>query len=158
MVLATVLAVGLAAESHAQQPSPASIAAAKEILTIKGAKAIFDPVVRGVVETTRRTLLQTNIPLQKDLNEVAVALQREFEPRVSQMVDELARVYATKFTEQELKELLAFYKSPLGRKAIVEEPRALDQSMSFAAAWADKIADEVQARYRVEMKKRGHDI
>jgi hypothetical protein len=155
---AVILAIGFAGISQAQQPSRASIAAAKEILVIKGARALFDPVVRGVVEQTRRTLLQTNIPLQKDIDEVSAALRREFEPRVSEMTDEVARTYATKFTEQELKELLAFYKSPLGRKAIVEEPKVIDQTMPFAAAWADKLADEVNNRFRVEMKKRGHDI
>jgi hypothetical protein len=157
-VLATVFAIGFANVASAQQPSPAAVAAAKEIMSIKGAQAMFDPVVRGVVETVKRMVLQTNLALQKDINEVSAQLQREFEPRVSQVMDEMARLYAVKFSDQEMKELLAFYRSPLGRKMVVEEPKVLDQSMAFGSTWADKLATEVLDRFRGEMKKRGHDI
>jgi hypothetical protein len=158
---ATILAVaviGLGDIGFAQQPSRNSIALAKEIMEIKGAKKLFDPLTRGVVEQVKRMILQTNLALQKDVNDVSALLQREFEPRIAQMMDEVVRIYATKFTEQELKELLAFYKSPIGRKSIVEEPRALDESMAFGSTWADKLAEEVLTRFRAEMKKRGHDI
>lgn len=157
-VLMAITAIGFAEISFAQQPSRTAIAMAKEILDIKGAKTMFDPVVRGVVEQVKRTILQTNFALQKDINDVAAQLQREFDPRNSQIMDEVARIYAAKFTEQELKELIAFYKSPLGQKTVVEEPKALDQSMAFASAWADKLAEEALARFRAEMKKKGHDI
>jgi hypothetical protein len=40
---------------------------------------------------------------------------------------------------------------------IAEEPKALDQSMSFAQDWSRKFSDEVLAKIRAEMKKRGHN-
>jgi hypothetical protein len=156
--LLAIAIIGIGGIGFAQQPSRASIALANEILEIKGAKKLFDPLPRGVVEQVKRMILQTNLALQKDVNDVSAQLQREFDPRISQMMDEVVRIYATKFTEQELKELLAFYKSPIGRKSVVEEPRALDESMVYGSTWADKLAEEVLNRFRAEMKKRGHDI
>jgi hypothetical protein len=73
-------------------------------------------------------------------------------------VNDVAKLYASRFTEQELKDILAFYKSPLGRKLIVEEPAILDQSMKNAQVWAENLSQEVIAKMRTEMKKRGHDI
>ena len=58
-------------------------------------------------------------------------------------MDASARIYASHFTEQELKDLLAFYQTPLGQKAIAEEPKALDESMAYAGGWADNLSEEV---------------
>ena len=52
--------------------SPTAIAAAKEILTMKNAPAMYANAVPNLVEQTKNTLLQSNLNLQKDLNEVAV--------------------------------------------------------------------------------------
>jgi uncharacterized protein len=54
--------------------------------------------------------------------------------------------------------MLAFYQSPLGKKMIVEEPKVLDQSMQAAATWADNLSEDVMAKMRGEMKKRGHEM
>ena len=96
--------------------------------------------------------------LGKDLNEVAASLRTEYVPRGAELLNEAASIYASRFTEQELKDALTFYKSPLGRKLLTEEANALDQSLKNAQVWADKLSEEVIARIRSEMKKRGHEI
>ena len=42
----------------------------------------------------------------------------ELLPRRAEIHTEIARGYASQFTEQELKDVLAFYKTPLGKKLI----------------------------------------
>lgn len=152
--------VWLALPAHAQsnQPSAASLAAAKEILEIKGSTHLFDPVAPGVVEQVRLMFLQTNPMVSKDLNDVAARLRDQYAPRSSELRDNLIRTYATRFTEAELKELLAFYKTPLGRKAIQEEPKVLDDSMANMEDWSQKLTTEVIDKMRAEMKKKGHDL
>ena len=153
--LAFALCIGVA---DAQQPSASAIATAKEVITAKGAAAIYSPLVSGVIERTKSVFLQTNPMLGKDLNEVATKLHTEYATRSAEIVNDVAKLYASRFTEQELKDILAFYKSPLGRKLIVEEPAILDQSMKNAQVWAENFSQEVIAKMRTEMKKRGHDI
>jgi uncharacterized protein len=85
-------------------------------------------------------------------------VEKQFQPRVAELVDVTARIYATHFTEQELRELLTFYQSPLGQKVLAQEPKVLDESMNYADNWADNLALEVGNAMRVEMKKRGHDM
>ncbi len=70
----------------------------------------------------------------------------------------MARLYATSFTEPELKDLLAFYKSPLGKKLLVEQPKIADASLKFAQNWANVLSDEVIAKMREELKKRGSPL
>jgi len=152
------LARPAAAQNPASGPSPSAILVAKQIVELKGARQLFTPLVRGVVEKVKDQFMQTNFMWGKDLNEVAAKLEKDYAPRVDELVDMAARIYASHFTEAELKQLLAFYQSPVGRKSITEEPKALDESMASGGNWGDALADEVVVKIRDEMKKRGHDL
>jgi len=157
---AGLLALVLAAVSpvQAQQPTANALALAKEIIIVKGGNTLYEPVVPQVVDRARLLFLQANPMLGKDLNEVAAKLQAELTPRTAELLNDGARLYASKFTEQELKDVLAFYKSPLGRKLMAEEPQILDQSMRNTQTWANRLSEEIIGKFRTEMKKRGHEI
>jgi len=167
------LALGLAltgVPAGAQQPvapggtaplkpaTPAAIAAAKEILTMKNASAMYASAVPNIVEQTKNALLQNNLNYQKDLNEVAVIVAKALAGREKEIGDGMAQVYANEFTEQERKDLVTFYKSPLGQKLLTNEPRAIQFSMSYMNQWAQVFAETVNAQFRAEMRKRGKEI
>jgi hypothetical protein len=158
---ASMLGIALASSVNtavAQQPSAAALATAKELITVKGATALWAPLVPGVIEQAKSVFLQTNPMLSKDLNEVAAKLRTDYAARSAEVVNDVAKLYAERFTEQELKDALAFYKSPLGKKMVTEEPAILDQSMRNAQTWANRLSEEVIGKMRAEMRKRGHDI
>ena len=162
----TLCAVAIAVSAFAQQvhaqaaaqPSAAAVALARDIVETKGALNMFDSVIVGVIEYHKSVLLQSNPNLQKDLNEVSTRLSAEFAPRRANVHAEIARAYASRFTEQELKEILAFYKTPLGKKLIVEEPKGVDEATKRVDEWANKFSEEVLTRIRAEMKKKGHNL
>lgn len=158
LAAAFVIACGAGTASAQPSPSPAAVAMAKEVIVLKGATRLWDPIVPGVVEQAKNTYLQMNPMLSRDLNEVSARLRSELTPRLAELVDEAARIYATRFTEPELKDVLAFYKTPIGRKVITEEPKVLDASMTHAQNWANKLSEEVLSKFRTEMKKKGHDL
>jgi hypothetical protein len=147
-----------AAPNAAHQPSPAAILVARQILELKHVEDVFKPLIRGVVIKTRDMFMQTNFMWGKDLNEIAANLEKDYSVRIKELLDRAARIYATHFSEPELKQILSFYQSPLGRKVIDEEPKALDESMTMAGTWADDFSQDVINKMRAEMKKRGHDL
>ncbi|HMA74497.1 MAG TPA: DUF2059 domain-containing protein [Xanthobacteraceae bacterium] len=145
--------------AHAQQPSAAAVAVAREVMITKGANGIGEPVVRGVIETVKNSFVPTNPNLTRELNDVAAALHKELDAsKGNEVLDQMARAYAARFTEQELKDLLVFYKTPLGQKFIREEPAAIEDGLKRAQQWADAFADTVMARMRSEMQKKGHQL
>jgi len=166
--LALGLAVGAvpaAAQQPAQpqktavpDPSPAAQAAAAEILQLKNASAMYAGAVGGTVQNAKEALIAQHLNLQKDLNEVAADVAKQFAGREKEIGVGMAKVYASEFTEQELKDLVTFYKSPLGQKLITAEPQAIGLSMQFMQAWAQHFRDDVVNAFRVEMQKRGKTI
>jgi len=152
-VAVALVAFGPAA--HSQQPSAAAMSTAKEIVTVTGATTLFNPLIAGVVEQAKLLFLQQNPGLSKDLNEIAIKIRNDLAPRFDELVNDVARNYAIHFTEQELKDVLAFYKSPAGKKLISEQSKVVEASMKFAQDWANKLSDEVIGKMREELKKRG---
>jgi hypothetical protein len=148
-----------AAPAAATKPlSPASLAAAKEILTLKNANAMYANAVPGLVAQARNALTQQNLNYQKDLDEVAVVVAKTLTGREKEIGDGMAQIYATEFTEQELKDLVAFYKTPLGQKLITNEPRAIQLSMTWMQQWGQAFSEKVNEEFRNEMKKRNKPI
>ena len=155
------LAIALAASSHAvyaQQPTAATLASANELVKVTGATTLFNPLIVGVIEQAKNLYLQQNPALARDVNEIGVKLRSDLTPRFSELSAEVARIYATRFTDQELKDMLAFYKSSSGQKMLTEQPKVVEASMKFAQTWANKLSDEVVAKMRDELKKKGHAL
>jgi hypothetical protein len=163
VALALALAAGPAGAQQAAAPplkpaTPAAIAAAKEILSMKNASAMYANAVPNIVQQTKEALLQSNLNYQKDLNEVAVVVAGALAGREKEIGEGMAKVYANEFTEQELTALVTFYKSALGQKLLTSEPRAIQFSMSYMNQWAQQFAETVNAQFRAEMRKRGKEI
>jgi hypothetical protein len=152
------LAGAVEAQPQPKQPSANVIALAREIIVIKGGSQLYETIVPGVIERAKGVFLQQNPMIGRDLNEVAARLRTELNPRGAELVNEMAKLYVTAFTEQELKDVLAFYKSSAGKKIITEEPAILEKSAKSADSWIPKFAEEVMAKFRVEMKKKGHEL
>jgi hypothetical protein len=120
--------------------------------------AMYASAVPNIVHKTKDALLQNNLNYQKDLNEVEIIVAQHLAGREKEIGEGMAQVYANEFTEQELKDLVTFYKSPLGQKLILNEPRAISFSMSYMNQWAQNFAEQVNAEFRAEMRKRGKQI
>jgi hypothetical protein len=147
-----------AAPQALKPATPACAAAAKEILTMKNASAMYAQAVPNLVQQTKDQLMSTNLNYQKDLNEIAPIIAQKLAGREKEIGEGMAQIYCNEFTEKELVDLVAFYKSPLGQKLLSSEPRAIQFSMSYMNGWAQNFAEIVNGEFRAEMRKRGKQI
>jgi hypothetical protein len=60
-------------------------------------------------------------------------------------VDSVAVLYAQKFTNEELNSLLAFYRSPTGRRLKALQPTLVQESTGMGQRWGMRISQEVGA-------------
>lgn len=161
-----VLAMASGAPAAAQQaagqaPKPATpgcLAASRELLGMKNVSAMYGSAVPNIVEQAKNKLLQANLNYQKDLNESALVVAKTLAGREKEIGEGMANIYCSEFTEQEVKDLVTFYKTPLGQKLLTAEPKAIQTSMGYMQQWAMGFADIVTDEIRAEMKKRGKPI
>jgi uncharacterized protein len=172
ILLAAGIALGLAFSplpAGAQQPaappaaplkpvSPSALQAARDLLAVKNVSQVYAGAVPNIVERAKTQLLGSNLSYQKDLNEIAVSIAQQAAGREKEIGEQMAKIYANDFTEQELKDLTAFYKSPLGQKVLMQEPKSIQAAMAFMGQWAQTFGESVVAQFRAEMAKRGKPL
>ncbi len=66
------------------------------------------------------------------------------------MKDDLVKIYTSEFTEPELKELTAFYQTPLGRKTVQKMPALLQKGAEIAQKRVQEHLPELQAAIQTE--------
>jgi uncharacterized protein len=122
----------------------------------------YGQTISRVIERAKNTFLQVNPSLNRELEEVAAILRREMDSKRSELFDLRVRAYTTRLSEQELKDLLLFYKSPLGRKWNVVGPQLVEDFQIACDRWAyasgGGFMETVNQRFRTEMQKKGHPI
>jgi hypothetical protein len=170
ILLAAGIALALAfspLSASAQQPAaqppakpvPASaIAAAKDLMAARSLGEVFANAVPNIIQRVKDQLLANNLSYQKDLNEVALAEAQTMAGREKEIGEQMAKMYATDFTEQELKDLTAFYKSTLGQKVLAQEPKTEQAIGMYLNQWAQTFSEAVISDIRAEMKKRGKPL
>ena len=71
------------------------------------------------------------------------------------LVDRIIAIYDKHFTHQEIKELLAFNQTPIGRKTLEVLPQIMSETTAAGQAWGQSLAPEIQRRVEVVLKKEG---
>jgi hypothetical protein len=158
-LMMTLAALNVSAQAQQTAPaSPAAVQLARDVVLASGATRAFDGVVPSILQQSLGVFVQQNPDLQKELTATIKGFAPEFEKRVSEIIDIVARVYASRFAEAELKEILAFYRSTTGKKMVSLLPNVLEESFVKTQEWGAKLSEEVVIRLRTDMKKKGHTI
>lgn len=152
-VIATVvssLALLCAAPVFAQQADPAASAAAKELFESMNYRAVMLNMMQQMsknMEPMMRSMLESAINSESSLSakERKLALSKidKQMPRINQimaefmndpsLVDEMMAqavpIYARNFTADEIRQIAAFYRTPVGAKMLAAMPKLASESM-----------------------------
>ena len=139
------------------EPSASHLAAAREVAVSSGMTGAFDALPGPLLGRLQRMSV-TSPEIQKDLEAVVASLRPEVEQKKQELIDATARVFASRMTEAELKEVATFYKSAAGAKYVQVQPGVLDDIVRDLATWTQQTSQLVMSRAREEMGKRGHQL
>lgn len=143
LIAATVLL--LPVSTHAQDstarraPTPGAIAAAEQLLALMNTER----VMRAAITATFDAQVKAQ-PLMAPFMEV----MQEWADRVitmKEMGPQLARVYAEFFSEAELRQMIVFYQSPVGRRLAAALPDLTRRGSEIGAAVAEAHTAELEA-------------
>jgi hypothetical protein len=87
-----------------------------------------------------------------DVDEV---LMPDFVSDRQALLDEIIDAWALAFTPEELKNLTAFYSTPLGVKLIKTVPSINRDILAASQVWANRVLAESKTKHAAEMEKRG---
>jgi hypothetical protein len=114
-------------------------------------------VASGVEETYRTAIIQMVDMYKTQMPGAPVGywdeLQQEFlRTSVDDLVAMLVPVYQKHMTIEDLRGLVEFYETPLGKKFITSTPAIMEESMQVGQAWGMKLGQELSKR----LEERGY--
>ena len=145
----------LAPPARAQGPEAARLAAAKEMMQVAGVAKQFDEVMPLLARQLSQSFVALSPDKAFEIREVFDQLVVRFVDRKSELIDQIATLYAEKLELEDLSAIIGFYKSPAGVKFIGVQPDIMRQSMIFGQRWGAQIGRELEEEARRELKKRG---
>ena len=77
---------------------------------------------------------------------------------LSTYVTSIVPVYAKYYTRDEIKALIRFYQSDLGRKTIRVMPHLLRETVALGRQWGQALAPQIRRRVMQRFKAEGVDI
>ncbi|AIR91689.1 DUF2059 domain-containing protein [Pseudomonas cremoricolorata] len=112
--------------------TPSHNAAAEKFLTLANADKLGTPVYMQVQQMFAQRFEQTKAPASKKsvLDSYQAKANAALDNAIgwNKLKPKMVNLYTATFTEAELKDLVKFYESPLGRKVLREMPKVTQQS------------------------------
>jgi hypothetical protein len=155
-MLAAVLAVS--APADAQSPSPEAGAAARELVVAARTTEQFKTLLPLMLQQMKPVVVQGRPEVERDYDKLTPLLMELANRQVADFAEEVAALYARNFTAEEIRQVTVFYRSPVGQKFLEKTPVIAQDSMVMGQKFGQRIVQDLQARMREELRKRGHNI
>jgi hypothetical protein len=156
MVATFAVATLFSSVAGADAVDPGALKVARQVLDAMHASATSDQMVQQMMMSMSAGLEAANpgkgAEVQKLLSEVLLPELSRVKP---EMLDATANIYAANFSADELKQMLAYYQSDIGRKVIERLPNLIQEQGQVARALVGKMMPDVLAKLQAAIAARG---
>lgn len=154
-LLAAVLLAALPA--HAVEPSKQ--ADIEHLLDITGAMALAQQMSAASVAELTRMLrhARPDIP-ERVLRVVATEVDAVVAENVADLRTRIVPLYDEYFSADEIRELIAFYSSGVGRRTVEVMPQLMGRSMEAGKQWGESLGPLIEARVTERLQREGYPV
>jgi len=158
-VAALALGVVFGASAQADELTAAKRADLDRMLEMTGALAVGQQMSAVMVQQLKQVIRQAN-PGVTDaaLDSMAAEVDAVIAEHIPSFREMSVLLYHKYFTHDEVKQMIVFYSSDLGRKTIQVMPMLLRESMTLGQQWGNSLAPEIRRRVRDRLRGQGVEI
>jgi hypothetical protein len=150
---------GLAPLAAADELTPQKRADIERLLEMTGAAKVSRQMTAMSAQYMVQTLKQSHPQLSKQaLDTLGGEVAAVFAEHLGTFIAAIVPVYHRYFTAEEIKGMIAFYSTDLGKKAISVMPGLMSESMAIAQQWGQSLDPVIGERVRERLKKEGIDL
>ena len=142
----------------AQTPSPEALAVARSLISTMKLTDHYKALLPVILLSIKPALVQGRPEIERDYDAMAAQIEDAYVPYYSSMVDSAASLYASNFTVDELREIDAFYRLPVGQKLLQKSLAITQQSMQIGQDASRKAAEDLRARLTDLLRQKGHKM
>jgi hypothetical protein len=132
--------------ARAQSPTPEAMTAARNLVATLKLTEQYRAQLPVILLGIRPALVQDRPEMERDFDALAPTIAEAYAPHYAAMVDAAAKVYASNFSLEELRDIEAFYHRPAGQKLLTKSQAITDQVTRATQEVSRKAADDLRTR------------
>ncbi|MBJ7578055.1 DUF2059 domain-containing protein [Devosia sp. MC532] len=148
-------ALAFSAPTFAQEVAPEQLALARKYVDLTDRAAVFETTVVTVGIDSMAQLLTQNPEIEAQLDEVIGDVIKEYNGRKGDLLDQFARVYALRFTTDELQQIVNFYDSAVGQKLAAANSEVNMDLQRILQVYENNLRVEFFAKVRAGLRDKG---
>ncbi len=160
-LLAVVLGAAIIATAMpamAQEVPPEQMALARKYVDLTDKAGIYEITLVEISLGTMRQIVQQN-PEIADETDLAIGKVLEtYRDRKGELLNQFARVYAARFTVEELQQIVAFYETPTGQKLAQANSEVNTDLQAVLQVFTNNTRPEFFAKVRAELRAQGFEV
>jgi hypothetical protein len=147
----TILVIGLIVLAPFSAWGDEKAELAKEIMELTNAERMMEQVKNQVMQMQDHVIAQMDIP--EDRKEAALQFQKKIYAKIfetlnfEKMQNEYLDLYTDVYTLDELRGIVGFYKSPVGKSMLAKQPMVLKKSMEMTQNKMNELIPELKKMY-----------
>lgn len=154
-----VLLVSFSLPVKSEELSPEKRADIERLLDMTGAMALSTQMASAVTTQLFQAIKKArpDIPARV-LDALPAVVQATFEANVGSLKEATIPIYHKHFSASEIKEIIQFYSTDLGKKTIRLMPVLMQESMLAGQRWGESLGPEIERRVKAQLKNEGVKI
>jgi hypothetical protein len=159
LLVVTALSLGaIALPALAQEIAPEHLALARKFIDLTDRASIYEQSLINTGVETMTTILQHNPEISDALEKAITTTLDTYKDRKGELLDQFARLYASRFSMEELQQIVDFYSSPVGQKLTDATVDLNTDVQTVMKVWESNLRAEFYAKVKAELKAAGYDI
>ena len=106
----------------------------------------------------KRLVIQGRLEIEREFDAVTPVVIDAMSARVSELLGQIADIYARNFTASEMRQLVAFYRTPVAQKFLDKSTDVTQATMTIGQNIGRTLVGEAQGRMIEELRKRGQEL
>jgi hypothetical protein len=132
--------------------SPEQQSLGVQLVKLSGIGRTFDQLLPNIADQAKNGFIRANPQMQLGIIQVVDKVALTLVARRPELDKNLAKVWAAGFTEDEMRQLVDFYQSDLGKKFAAVEPQLLGVQLAVAERWGRSVGEELKQKVTKELQ------
>lgn len=157
MVLGAVMLTSAVA-AVAQEVPPEQMALARKYVDLTDSAGVYEIALVEIGMGTLSQLTTQNPELAEEVDLAIGKVLETYQGRKGELLDQFARIYATRFTLEELQQIVAFYETPTGQKLASANTEVNSDLQAVLQVFTNNTRSEFFAKVRAELRAQGFEV
>ena len=148
----------VAMPAMAQEVPPEQLALARQYIDLTDRAAVYEVTLVEIGIGTLQRITSQNPELAEEADKAVGRVLSTYQDRKGELLDQFARLYAIRFTAEELQQIVAFYESPVGSKLAATNTEVNQEIQAVMQVFTNNTRREFFAKVRSELRSMGYDV